>query len=181
MARLLEHYKKNVVKELMKKYNLKNVMQVPKLQKVVINVGIGESKENHNVVEVVTREIASITGQKPVITKAKKSISNFKLREGMPVGCMVTIRGVRMYEFLDKLISLAMPRIRDFKGINPKAFDANGNYNLGLTEQHIFPEIDIDKSDRPRGMNITVITSTKDKDMAYDLLEMLGFPFRKNK
>ncbi|MFC1512488.1 50S ribosomal protein L5 [bacterium] len=178
MARLLEFYNKQVTKELKEKYKLKNIMQVPRMEKIVINMGIGDAKDDAKVIEIVAEEMASMTGQKPVITRAKKSISNFKIREGMPVGCMVTLRGIRMYEFMDRLISLAIPRIRDFTGLNPNSFDNNANYNFGLSEQHIFPEVNIEKSDRVRGMNITFVVSTKNKDMARDLLMFLGMPLK---
>jgi large subunit ribosomal protein L5 len=181
MARLLEKYKKEVIPALQKKYKYKNMMQVPRLVKIVINVGMSDARDNVNVVEIVKNEITSITGQAPIITKAKKSISNFKLREGMPIGCVVTLRGPKMYEFLDRLISVSIPRIRDFKGLNPSAFDSNGNYNLGLTEQHIFPEINAEKSDKARGMNITFVTTTKNKEVALDLLKFFGMPFRDKK
>ncbi|MFN3966788.1 MAG: 50S ribosomal protein L5, partial [Endomicrobiia bacterium] len=153
MPRLKEHYTKKVIPEMMKKFNLKNPFQVPKLVKIVINVGLSEAKENIKVLDIATNEIAAITGQRPQIRRAKKAISNFKIRKGMPIGLKVTLRGYRMYEFLDRLISIAIPRIRDFQGLSPKGFDGRGNYNLGLTEQYIFPEVDIDKSDKARGMN----------------------------
>ncbi|MFC1566710.1 50S ribosomal protein L5 [bacterium] len=181
MARLLEFYNNEIIPELMDKLGCKNKMKVPKLLKIVINVGIGEAKDNARVVEIVDTELTAITGQKPVITRAKKSVSNFKLREGMPIGCMITLRGKRMYEFLDRLINIAVPRIRDFKGINPKAFDSKGNYNLGLKEQYIFPEINMDKSDKARGMNVTMVTNAETDKEAKELLILLGMPFRDRK
>src|SRR5574344_1673894 len=161
MSRLLNNYKENIVNNLTKKFGYKNIMQCPKLTKIVINIGLGEAKDNPKSVEIAVNELSLLSGQKAVITKAKKSISNFKLREGMSIGCMVTLRGKKMYEFFDRLVNIAMPRIRDFQGINYNSFDKNGNYDLGIKEQYIFPEIDLDKSDKSRGMNITFVTSTK--------------------
>jgi len=177
--RLKEFYQKNVVKELLNKFKFKNIHEVPRLEKIVINIGLSEAKENVKVVDTAVAEIAAITGQKPLVTRAKKSISNFKLREGMPIGAKVTLRNAMMYEFLDRLINVAIPRIRDFRGIEPRGFDGKGNFNLGLTEQYIFPEINVEKSDKARGMNITIVTSAKKDEHAKALLEDLGMPFRK--
>ncbi len=179
--RLKAHYEGAVVPELMKQFGVTNVMAVPKLAKIVVGVGLSEARENIKAVDSASEEIAAITGQKPVVRRAKKSISNFKLRAGMPIGIKVTLRGDRMYEFLDRLISTAIPRIRDFRGLEPRGFDGNGNYNLGLTEQHIFVEINLEKSDKVRGMNITVCTTSKKDEEAKALLEALGFPFKKRK
>jgi len=178
VPRLKEHYIKKVIPEMMKRFNLKNPFQVPKLVKIVINVGLSEAKENIKVIDIATNEIAAITGQRPQIRRAKKSISNFKIRKGMPIGLRVTLRGYRMYEFLDRLISIAIPRIRDFQGLSPKGFDGKGNYNLGLTEQYIFPEVDIDKSDKARGMNISIVTDAKEDIKAKELLSLMGMPFK---
>lgn len=181
MSRLLNNYKENIVNNLTKKFGYKNIMQCPKLTKVVINIGLGESKDNPKSVEIAVNELSLLAGQKAVITKAKKSISNFKLREGMSIGCMVTLRGKKMYDFFDRLVNIAMPRIRDFQGINYNSFDKNGNYNLGIKEQYIFPEIDLDKSDKSRGMNITFVTSTKNIEESRDMLLQMGMPFKKKK
>ena len=180
MARLKETYKKDVAPALMKKFSYKSVMQIPKLDKVVINVGAGEAKDNAKVIDAIMTDLAAITGQKPKITKAKKSVAQFHLREGQAIGAYVTLRGDRMWEFLDRLLTLALPRIRDFRGINGHQFDGQGNYNFGLTEQSMFHEIDPDSIDHQRGMDITVVTSTKDDDEAYALLKALGFPFKEN-
>ncbi|AKL98684.1 50S ribosomal protein L5 [Endomicrobium proavitum] len=177
--RLKEFYQKNVSKDLMSKFKFKNVHQIPKLEKIVINIGLTEAKENIKVLDTAVAELAAITGQKPLVTRAKKSISNFKLREGMPIGAKVTLRNFIMFEFLDRLINVAIPRIRDFRGIEPRGFDGQGNFNLGLTEQYIFPEINVEKSDKPRGMNITIVTNAKKDEHAKALLEALGVPFRK--
>lgn len=177
--RLKEFYQKNVAGELLKQYGFKNVHQVPKLTKVVINVGLGEAKENIKVLDIAQAEISAITGQKPVICRAKQSVSNFKIRQGMPIGVKVTLRNSMMYEFLDRLINVAIPRIRDFRGIEPNGFDGKGNFNLGLTEQYIFPEINVEKSDKPRGMNITIVTTAEKDEHAKALLESLGMPFKK--
>jgi large subunit ribosomal protein L5 len=179
IPRLKEFYKKNVEKELMNKFAFKNAHQIPKLEKIVINVGLTEAKENIKVLDVAAAEIGSIAGQKPKVCRAKKSISNFKLRQGMPIGLTVTLRNNRMYEFLDRLVNVAIPRIRDFRGIEPNAFDGRGNYNLGLNEQYIFPEVNVEKSDKPRGMNITIVTSAKKDEHARELLTLMGFPFKK--
>lgn len=178
IPRLKELYKKKVIGELMKKFNYKNPLEVVKLEKIVLNIGLSEAKENPKVIDIASNELASITGQKPKICRAKKSISNFKLRAGMPIGLKVTLRGDRMYEFLDRLISCALPRIRDFRGLSPNSFDKDGNYNLGLTEQYIFPEVDIEKSDKARGMNITFVTTKKNVEESKELLKLLGMPFR---
>jgi len=174
-----EIYLKNVVPVLEKEFGFKNINEVPKLTKIVINIGLSEAKENIKVVETASDELAAITGQKPLVCKAKQSVSNFKIREGMPIGIKVTLRGAIMYEFLDRLINVAMPRIRDFRGIEPNKFDGRGNFNLGLTEQYIFPEINVEKSDKARGMNITFVTTAKKDEHAKKLLEYLGMPFKK--
>ena len=181
IPRMKAHYQGNVVPSLKEKFGYKNPMAVPKIEKIVVGVGLSQAREDIKVVDLAVEEIAAITGQKPVVTRAKKSISNFKLRQGMPIGLKVTLRGDRMYEFLDRLISMSIPRIRDFRGLEPNAFDGNGNYNLGLTEQHIFLEINLEKSDKVRGMNITICTSAKKDEEAKELLEQLGMPFKKRK
>ena len=181
IPRLKDHYQKMVVPGLMKQFSVTNLMAVPRLDKVVVGVGLSDARDNVKVVDTAAEEIAAVTGQKPVVTRSKKSISNFKLRAGMPIGLKVTLRGNRMYEFLDRLISMAIPRIRDFRGLESKGFDGNGNYNLGLTEQHMFLEIDLEKSDKVRGMNITVCTTSRKDEEAKALLEALGFPFKKRK
>jgi len=177
--RLKEFYQKNVVGELLKQFEFKNVHQVPKLTKIVINIGLTEAKENIKVVDIATAELSAISGQKPQTTRAKQSVSNFKIRQGMPIGIKVTLRSAMMYEFLDRLINIAIPRIRDFRGIEPNGFDGRGNFNLGLTEQYIFPEINVEKSDKARGMNITIVTTAKKDEHARALLEALGMPFKK--
>ncbi|MCA6072785.1 MAG: 50S ribosomal protein L5 [Endomicrobium sp.] len=177
--RLKEFYRKNVVNELTKQFNFKNIHQIPKLAKIVVNIGLSEAKENIKVLDVATAELASITGQKPLVCRAKQSVSNFKIRQGMPIGIKVTLRSAMMYEFLDRLINVAIPRIRDFRGIEPNGFDGRGNFNLGLTEQYIFPEINVEKSDKARGMNITIVTTAKENEHAKSLLEALGMPFKK--
>ncbi|MGB9812675.1 MAG: 50S ribosomal protein L5 [Thermovenabulum sp.] len=177
MPRLKEKYENEVVPALMKKFNYKSVMQVPRLEKVVINMGISDAKENPKAIESACNDIAAITGQKPVVTKAKKSIASFKIRKGMPIGAKVTLRGVRMYDFLDKLFNIALPRVRDFKGVSPDSFDGRGNYTLGIKEQLIFPEIDYDKIDKIRGMDITIVTTAKTDEEARELLKNLGMPF----
>lgn len=179
VPRLKEAYHTRIAAEMMKQFNYKNVNQVPHLEKIVLNIGVNEARENVKVMDIAAAELAAITGQKPKVNRAKKSISNFKLRQGMPIGLKVTLRGERMYEFFDKLINAAMPRIRDFRGIEPKAFDGQGNYNLGLTEQYIFPEINVEKSDKPRGMNITIVTSAINDEQARSLLSIMGMPFKK--
>ncbi len=179
MARLKDLYVKDIAPALMKKFGYKNVMQIPKLDKVVINVGCGEAKENSKVVDAVVSDLSAITGQKPIVCKAKKSVANFKLREGMPIGVKVTLRSDKMYEFVDRLFNVAFPRVRDFKGINPNSFDGRGNYSTGIKEQLIFPEIEFDKIDKVRGMDINFITTAKTDEEAKELLSMLGAPFAK--
>jgi large subunit ribosomal protein L5 len=179
MARLKDRYKNEVVPALQEKFNYKSPMQVPKLEKIVLNMGLGDIKEVPKSVEAAVNDMAIIAGQKAVITKAKKSVSAFKLREGMNVGCMVTLRGDRMYEFFDKLISIALPRVRDFRGINPNSFDGRGNYAMGVREQLIFPEIDYDKIDKIRGMDIVIVTTAKTDEEARELLTLFGMPFSK--
>ena len=179
MARLKDQYVNEIAPALMKKFGYKNVMQIPKLDKVVINVGCGEAKENSKVVDAVITDLSAITGQKPIVCKAKKSVANFKLREGMPVGVKVTLRSDKMYEFIDRLFNVAFPRVRDFKGINPNSFDGRGNYSTGIKEQLIFPEIEFDKIDKVRGMDINFITTAKTDEEAKELLSMLGAPFAK--
>ena len=178
LPRLKEHYAKKVTAEMMKTYGFTNIYQVPKLDKIVINIGLSEAKDNVKVVDVASAELGAITGQKPQIRRAKKSISNFKIRQGIPIGVKVTLRQERMYEFLDRLISAAIPRIRDFRGLEPKGFDGRGNFNMGLNEQYIFPEIEIEKSDKARGMNITFVTTAKKDEEAKSLLSLLGMPFK---
>ena len=178
MARLRDKYKNDIAPALAKEFDIKNPMAVPKVEKIVINMGLGEASSNAKILDVATEELKSITGQKPVITKAKKSIAAFKLRQGMAIGTMVTLRGDRMYEFLDRLISIALPRVRDFRGISAKAFDGRGNYTLGIREQLIFPEIDFNKVDKTRGMNISIITTARNDDQARSLLKLMGMPFR---
>ncbi|MEW6041570.1 MAG: 50S ribosomal protein L5 [Elusimicrobiota bacterium] len=178
IPRLKEKYHKSVIPQMMKSNGYKNIYQVPRLEKIMINVGLSEAKENVKILDIASAEISSICGQKPQVRRAKKSISNFKIRQGMPIGIKVTLRKDRMYEFLDRLISIAIPRIRDFRGLSPAGFDGRGNYNLGLNEQYIFPEIDIDKSDKARGMNITFVTTSKSDNEAKSLLSLLGMPFR---
>jgi large subunit ribosomal protein L5 len=178
-ARLREQYTNEVAPALMKKFNYKSVMQIPKLDKIVVNVGCGEARENPKVLDAVISDIMQITGQKPVICKAKKSVANFKLREGMPNGVKVTLRGERMYEFLDRFFNLALPRVRDFRGINPNSFDGRGNYAVGVKEQLIFPEIDYDKIDKVRGMDIIIVTTANTDEEARELLALMGAPFAK--
>ena len=179
MSRLREAYENEYVEALTKKFGYKNVMEVPKLVKVVINMGVGEAKENAKVLETAMKDLETITGQKAVTTKAKKSVANFKIREGMPIGCKVTLRGERMYEFVDRLINLSLPRVRDFRGVNPNAFDGRGNYALGIKEQLIFPEIDYDKVDKVRGMDIIFVTTAKTDEEARELLTLFNMPFQK--
>ena len=178
-TRLLEKYHKEITPTLMKKFEYSSVMEVPHLEKIVVNIGVGDATSDSKRLDEAVSEIALITGQKPVITKAKKSIATFKLREGQSIGCKVTLRGVRMYEFLDKLVSIALPRVRDFRGINKNAFDGRGNYTLGIKEQLIFPEINYDEVVKVRGMDIVFVTTAKTNEEAYDLLNELGIPFRK--
>ena len=177
MARLKDKYLNEVAPALMKKYSYKSTMQIPKIDKIIVNVGCGEAKENSKALDFVCSDLAQITGQKPVITKAKKSVANFKLREGMPIGAKVTLRADRMYEFLDRLFNVALPRVRDFRGINANAFDGRGNYSLGLEEQLIFPEINFDKIDKIRGMNVVICTTATTDEEAKTLLELMGAPF----
>ena len=179
MNRLKEKYEKTIVSDLMSKHNYKNVMEVPKLEKIVVNIGCGDATTNSKLLEAAMRDLEAITGQKPVATKAKKSIAGFKLREGQAIGCKVTLRGENMYNFLDKLISITLPRVRDFRGISNKAFDGRGNYTLGLTEQLIFPEIEYDDVVKVRGMDIVFVTSAKTDAEALDLLKGFGMPFKK--
>lgn len=178
-CRLKETYRNEIVDALMKKFGYKNVMQVPKLEKVVINMGVGEAKENAKILDAAVSDMETITGQKAVITKAKKSVANFKIREGMPIGCKVTLRGEKMYEFVDRLINLALPRVRDFRGVNPNAFDGRGNYALGIKEQLIFPEIEYDKIDKIRGMDVIFVTTAKTDEEARELLAQFNMPFTK--
>ena len=176
-ARLEETYKSEIAPALMKKFEYKSVMQIPKLDKIVLNVGCGEARENSKVVDAIVNDLGIITGQKPVICRAKKSVANFKLREGMPIGVKVTLRGDKMYEFLDRFFNLALPRVRDFRGINPNSFDGRGNYAMGIKEQLIFPEIDYDKIDKVRGMDIIMVTTANTDEEARELLTLLGAPF----
>ncbi len=178
-TRLLDRYESEIKKALMEKYNYSSVMQVPHLEKIVINIGVGEAITNSKLLEESVNELGLITGQHPVLTRAKKSIATFKLREGQAIGCKVTLRGVRMYEFFDKLVSIALPRVRDFRGVSKNAFDGHGNYTLGVKEQLIFPEIDYDKVSKIRGMDIVVVTTANSDEEAYSLLELLGMPFHK--
>ncbi|CRZ35245.1 large subunit ribosomal protein L5 [Herbinix hemicellulosilytica] len=179
MARLKEYYFNEIVPAMKKKFGYKNDMEVPKLDKIVINMGLGEARDNPKVLESAAKDLETITGQKPVITKAKKSIANFKIRQGMSIGCKVTLRGERMYDFADRLINLALPRVRDFRGVSPDSFDGRGNYALGIKEQLIFPEIDYDKVDKVRGMDIIFVTTAKTDEEARELLSGFGMPFRK--
>ncbi|HXH64446.1 MAG TPA: 50S ribosomal protein L5 [Mariprofundaceae bacterium] len=178
MARLKDYYKSTVMPEMQKQFGYTNPMQMPKITKVVVNMGVGEAAQNRKELDGALVDIAAITGQKPVITRARKSIANFKLREGMPVGCRVTLRGDRMWEFLDRLINVTLPRIRDFKGVNPRSFDGRGNYTLGLKEQIIFPEIDYDKVDKIRGMDVTICTTATNNEEGRELLRKFSMPFR---
>ena len=179
MARLKEAYKNDVAPALMEKFGYKSVMQIPKLEKVVINVGCGEAKENSKVIDAIVGDLSKITGQRPVVCKAKKSVANFKIREGMPIGVKVTLRSDVMYEFVDRFFNIALPRVRDFRGINANSFDGRGNYNCGLKEQLIFPEIEYDKIDKVRGMDITFVTTANTDEEARELLTLLGAPFAK--
>ncbi len=179
MSRLKEQYQNEIVKNMIDKFGYKNIMQVPKLDKVVINMGVGEAKENAKLLEAAMNDLEIIAGQKPVATKAKNSVANFKIREGMPIGCKVTLRGEKMYEFVDRLINLALPRVRDFRGVNPNAFDGRGNYALGIKEQLIFPEIEYDKVDKVRGMDIIFVTTAKTDEEARELLTQFNMPFAK--
>ena len=179
MSRLKDLYKSEIVDAMVKKFGYKNIMEVPKLDKIVINMGVGEAKDNSKVLETAVKELETITGQKVVTTKAKNSVANFKIREGMPIGCKVTLRGEKMYEFLDRLVNLALPRVRDFRGVNPNAFDGRGNYALGIKEQIIFPEIEYDKVDKVRGMDIIFVTTAKTDEEARELLAQFNMPFAK--
>jgi len=179
MARLKDFYIKEAAPALMKKFSYKSVMQIPKLEKIVINVGAGEAKENSKAIDAISRDLGVITGQKPVVCRAKKSVANFKLREGMPNGVKVTLRGDKMYEFMDRLFNVALPRVRDFRGINPNSFDGRGNYNMGIKEQLIFPEIEFDKIDKVRGMDICFVTTATNDEEARELLTLMGAPFAK--
>lgn len=180
MARLKEFYKKEVAAALKEKFGYKNVMQIPKLDKIVINIGCGDSKDNSKLLDAAVNDLAIITGQKPIITTAKKSVSNFKVREGMKLGCKVTLRGEMMYEFLDRLFNIALPRVRDFRGINPNSFDGRGNYSMGIKEQLIFPEIEYDKIEKIRGMDIIMVTTAETDEEAKELLTLMGAPFARN-
>ena len=179
MSRLKDMYKNEIVDAMIKKFGYKNVMEVPKLDKIVLNMGVGEAKDNAKVLESAVKDMEAITGQKVVTTKAKNSIANFKIREGLPIGCKVTLRGEKMYEFLDRLVNLALPRGRDFRGVNPNAFDGRGNYALGIKEQIIFPEIEYDKVDKVRGMDIIFVTTAKTDEEARELLTLFNMPFAK--
>lgn len=176
--RMKDHYANHVVPEMIKRFDLKNPFQVPRLVKVVINMGVNDAKEDIKAMDLASVELSAISGQKPQVRRAKKSISNFKLREGMPIGLRVTLRGAKMYEFLDRFVNAAVPRIRDFRGLDPRAFDGRGNYNLGLSEQHIFPEVDLDRSPKIRGLNVTIVTTAGDDVQAREMLSLFGLPFK---
>ncbi len=178
MARLKKYYTEEVTPVLIKEHGYKNAMQVPRLEKIVVNMGLGEAIQNSKILDGAVSELSMIVGQKPVITKARKSIATFKLRQGMSIGCMVTLRRERMYEFLDRLVNIAIPRIRDFRGISPRSFDGRGNFSMGINEHYIFPEIDYDKIDKVKGLNITIVTTAKTDDEARHLLKLMGVPFR---
>ena len=179
MSRLKEQYQNEIVDAMIKKFGYKNIMEVPKLDKVVINMGVGEAKDNAKLLDAAIADMEKITGQKAVVCKAKKSVANFKIREGMPIGCEVTLRGEKMYEFVDRLVNLALPRVRDFRGVNPNAFDGRGNYALGIKEQLIFPEIEYDKVDKVRGMDVIFVTTAKTDEEARELLTQFNMPFTK--
>jgi large subunit ribosomal protein L5 len=179
LSRLKEKYLNEIADEMKKKFEYKNVMEIPKLDKIVINMGVGEAKENAKILETAVKDLETITGQKAVVTRAKNSVANFKLREGQPIGCKVTLRGEMMYEFLDRLVNLALPRVRDFRGVNPNAFDGRGNYALGIKEQIIFPEIEYDKVDKVRGMDIIFVTTANTDEEARELLALFNMPFAK--
>jgi large subunit ribosomal protein L5 len=179
-ARLKQRYQKEVGPAIAKEFGITNPMAIPRLEKIVVNMGMGEAIANAKILDTAADELKAITGQKPVVTKAKKSIASFKLRQGMPIGVMVTLRGDRMYEFMDRLVSVALPRVRDFRGVSPKAFDGRGNYTIGVREQLIFPEIDFNKVDKLRGMNISIVTTARNDELARALLKALGMPFRQN-
>ena len=178
MSALKERYVHDVSKEMVEKFNYRNVYQVPSLEKIVVNMGVGEAKENPKLLDAAVKDLSTITGQRPIITKAKKSVASFKLREGMSIGCKVTLRGNRMYHFLEKLINVALPRVRDFRGVSPKSFDGRGNYTLGIKEQLIFPEINYDDVEKIMGMDITIVTGASTDEEARELLRMLGMPFK---
>lgn len=178
MPRLKDKFKNDIIKAMMDKFNYKNVMEVPKLEKIVVNIGVGEAIQNSKAIDAAVNDLMIITGQRPVVTKAKKSIAGFKLRAGMNIGCKVTLRGDRMYEFADRVINVALPRVRDFRGVSPKSFDGRGNYSLGIKEQLIFPEIDYDKIDKVRGMDIVFVTTAKTDEEARELLRLMGMPFK---
>jgi len=177
LSRMKEKYSDEVAKALMEKFGYKNIMEIPKIEKVVLNMGVGEAVSNPKVLDVAINDMTIIAGQKPVVTRAKKSIAAFKVREGMPIGAKVTLRGQRMYEFLDKLLNIALPRVRDFRGVSPKSFDGRGNYSMGIKEQLIFPEIEYDKVDKVRGMDIIIVTTAKTDEEARELLKLMGMPF----
>jgi large subunit ribosomal protein L5 len=179
MARFKEKYNSEIKTQLMEEFGYKNIMQVPKIEKVIVNMGLGEAKENKNVIKNAVEELKKITGQKPIVTKAKKSVANFKIREGMPIGAKVTLRDERMYEFLDRLITIALPRVRDFKGVKANAFDGRGNYSLGLREQILFPELSYDDVESVKGMNIAIVTTAESDEEAKKLLSLFGMPFAK--
>jgi large subunit ribosomal protein L5 len=179
LSRLKEQYQNEIIDAMIKKFGYKNIMEVPKLDKVVINMGVGEAKDNAKVLESAIADMEKIAGQKAVVTRAKNSVANFKIREGMPIGCKVTLRGERMYEFVDRLVNLALPRVRDFRGVNPNAFDGRGNYALGIKEQLIFPEIEYDKIDKVRGMDVIFVTTAKTDEEARELLRLFNMPFAK--
>jgi len=179
LSRLKDQYKNEIMDAMTKKFGYKNVMEIPKIDKIVINMGVGEAKENAKAMEAAVADMETITGQKAIVTKAKKSIANFKLREGLAIGCKTTLRGEKMYEFLDRLVNLALPRVRDFHGVNPNSFDGRGNYALGIKEQIIFPEIEYDKVDKVRGMDIIVVTTARTDEEARELLRLFGMPFEK--
>ncbi|MFQ5900748.1 MAG: 50S ribosomal protein L5 [Thermodesulfobacteriota bacterium] len=178
MARLKETYKKKIVPTLMKELKYKNIMEVPRLEKIVINMGLGEAVQNVKILDSASNDLSVISGQKPVITRARKSVASYKLRKGMPIGCMVTLRGLRMYEFLDRLVNLSLPRVRDFRGVSPKAFDGRGNYTMGIKEQIVFPEINYDKIEKILGMNIIIVTTAYTDEEGKMLLKLMGMPFR---
>ncbi|CDC40549.1 MAG TPA: 50S ribosomal protein L5 [Lachnospiraceae bacterium] len=179
MSRLKDLYKSEIVDAMVKKFGYKNIMEVPKLDKIVINMGVGEAKDNSKILEVAVKELETIAGQKVVTTKAKNSVANFKIREGMPIGCKTTLRGDKMYEFLDRLVNLALPRVRDFRGVSADSFDGRGNYALGIKEQIIFPEIEYDKIDKVRGMDVIIVTTAKTDEEARELLRLFNMPFKK--
>ena len=181
MSRLSDRYKTEIVKQMMKTFNYKSVMQVPSLKKVVLNMGLGEALQNAKIIDIAVKDLSAIAGQHPMVTKSKKAVAAFKLRQGVPIGCMVTLRKERMYEFIDRFFNVVIPRIRDFKGMNPKAFDGSGNYTLGLKEQLIFPEVKPESSEKPTGMNVTFVTSAKTNEESFYLLKQLGMPFRDQK